>query len=120
MKTRAAFTLCTNPGPPRGLVGWAVAGTLACLWPTISVSGGAVTLPVPCVVGSCGSSGPQAWVTSGSARAVQAGTAMTVTQQSQDVTLNWQSFNISSNGTVTFKQPNASAVALAVSRTVGS
>lgn len=95
----------------RGSLACAVAGTLACLWPAISLSGGA-TLPVPCVKGSCGPSGPQSWVTSGAAQAVQSGNSMTVTQQSEDVILNWQSFNISSNGTVTFRQPDAAAVAL--------
>jgi filamentous hemagglutinin family protein len=91
---------------------WALAGALACLFPALSRAGGGTTLPVPCVAGNCGPNGPQTWVTSGSARAVQSGNTLTVTQQSENAILNWQSFNIDSNGTVTFKQPDAAAVAL--------
>jgi filamentous hemagglutinin len=73
----------------------------------------AASLPVPCAPGGCaGASGPQSWVTAGKANLVQSGNSMTITQSSQNTTLNWQSFNISNNGTVTFKQPNAAAVAL--------
>ena len=70
-----------------------------------------VTLPVPCVAGSCGS-GVSAWVSSGAANAVQQGNTLTVNQLSSNATLNWQTFNISSNGKVTFNQPSATAVAL--------
>jgi filamentous hemagglutinin len=71
----------------------------------------AATLPLPCAVGTCGASA-KTWVTSGNASLVQVGNAMTITQTSENAILNWQSFNISSNGTVTFKQPDAAAVAL--------
>ncbi|BAP87656.1 filamentous haemagglutinin family outer membrane protein [Burkholderiales bacterium GJ-E10] len=37
---------------------------------------------------------------------------MTITQATQNAAINWQSFNIGSNQSVTFVQPNASAVAL--------
>lgn len=103
--------MCLAREARRGSVVWSVAGTLACLWPAVSPASSA-TLPIPCVAGSCGANGPQSWVTSGAAHAVRSGNAMTVTQQTEDVVLNWQSFNISSNGTVTFKQPDATAVAL--------
>jgi filamentous hemagglutinin len=90
-----------------------VAGaTLALLGPMAISSGIAATLPVPCATGSCGVTGPQTWVTTGSAHLVQVGSSMTITQQSENAVLNWQSFNISSDGSVTFKQPDAAAVAL--------
>jgi filamentous hemagglutinin len=72
----------------------------------------AATLPVPCATGSCGTNGPATWVTSGSATFTQAGAALNVTQNSPTAVLNWRSFNISSDGIVTFQQPNAAAVAL--------
>ena len=73
----------------------------------------AATLPVPCAPGGCGgASAPQTWVTSGKANLVQVGNSMTITQSSQNATLNWQTFNISNDGTVTFKQPNVASVAL--------
>src|SRR5271168_1921089 len=84
----------------------------------LSPSGGiplgiAATLPVPCAPGGCaGASGPQTWVTSGKANLVQAGNSMTITQSSQNATLNWQTFNISNDGSVTFKQPNVASIAL--------
>lgn len=73
----------------------------------------AATLPVPCAGNSCVSvAGPQTWVTSGKASLVQVGGQMTITQSTENAVLNWQSFNISSDGTVTFKQPDSTAVAL--------
>src|ERR1700676_2242359 len=55
----------------------------------------AATLPIPCAAGACkGVTGPQTWVTSGSAKLVQVGNAMTITQGSENAVLNWQSFNI--------------------------
>jgi filamentous hemagglutinin len=85
----------------------ALLGPLAVL--SVSIAG---TLPVPCATGACGVTGPQTWVTSGSAHLVQVGNLMTITQLSENAVLNWQSFNVSSDGTVTFKQPDAGAVAL--------
>ncbi|HEY6925831.1 MAG TPA: filamentous hemagglutinin N-terminal domain-containing protein, partial [Steroidobacteraceae bacterium] len=70
----------------------------------------AATLPVPCVAGVCGANNP--FVAFGKAAAVQAGSTLTINQTSQNVSLNWQSFNISADGTVNFVQPNSSAVAL--------
>jgi filamentous hemagglutinin family protein len=68
-------------------------------------------LPVPCVAGSCGASAAK-WVGAGTATAVQTANTLTITQTSSSAILNWKSFNISSDGTVTFKQPGAASVAL--------
>jgi filamentous hemagglutinin len=78
------------------------AGSAAPVW--------AATLPIPCAAGSCGSN--SVWVTAGAATAFQAGNSLTVNQTSQNVLLNWQSFNISKDGTVTFVQPSATSVAV--------
>jgi filamentous hemagglutinin family protein len=79
---------------------------------SVSLLSSAAQLPVPCAAGACGVTGPATWVTSGSAQLVQAGNVLTINQSSSSVILNWQSFNISSDGTVTFKQPDAASVAL--------
>lgn len=71
-----------------------------------------VALPVPCATGACGPTGPNVLVTSGQAGVVQAGNAMTITQQTANATLNWQSFNIGAGGSVQFVQPDANSVAL--------
>ena len=71
-------------------------------------------LPVPCVGGACApAGGPSVWVTSGQAQApvVTAGN-MTINQQSDRATLNWQTFNIGTGNSVEFKQPSADSVAL--------
>ena len=95
--------------PPGQRIRMAVAAALALGGTSLS---SAAQLPVPCATGACGANGPATWVTSGSAQLVQAGNALTINQSTSNVILNWQSFNISSDGTVTFKQPNASSVAL--------
>ena len=87
---------------------WALSLVLACA----ALAAGGVQLPVPCVAGSCGANAPSTWVSSGAATAVQVGNSLTVKQTSPGATLNWQSFNISSNGTVTFKQPGATSTTL--------
>ena len=69
-------------------------------------------LPVPCAPAACGSTGPSKWVTAGAATAVATPNALTVTQTSNSTVLNWSSFDIGAKGTVTFKQPSSSAVAL--------
>ncbi len=51
-------------------------------------------------------------VTAGSASISQSGAAMTVNQQSQKAIINWQTFNIGSQASVNFQQPNSSAIAL--------
>ena len=63
-------------------------------------------LPVACT-GSCGN-----FVSSGAATATWNSNTLNVNQTSSNVTLNWQSFNVSADATVNFKQPDASSVAL--------
>jgi filamentous hemagglutinin len=75
------------------------------------MAAGAV-LPVPCAVGACGSSGPSKFVTAGAATAVATQNSLTVSQTSNSAVLNWSSFDIGANGSVLFKQPGASAIAL--------
>jgi filamentous hemagglutinin len=69
-------------------------------------------LPVPCAPGACGAKGASQFVTSGTATAVATQNALTITQSGNSAILNWSSFNIGANGSVTFKQPSASAIAL--------
>lgn len=65
-------------------------------------------LPVPC--GGCAGG---VWVASGQVQApVIAGNAMSITQQSDKAILNWQSFNVGADNSVTFVQPSSNAVAL--------
>ena len=51
-------------------------------------------------------------VTAGSATINQAGNTLNINQASQKAALNWQNFNIGTNSTVNFVQPNSNAVAL--------
>ena len=51
-------------------------------------------------------------VTAGSATINQTGNTLNINQASQKAALNWQTFNIGTNGTVNFVQPNSNAVAL--------
>ncbi|HPX61139.1 MAG TPA: filamentous hemagglutinin N-terminal domain-containing protein [Deltaproteobacteria bacterium] len=51
-------------------------------------------------------------ITAGSGSIAQSGSAMTVTQSSQQMIANWSTFNIGQNASVAFQQPNAAAVAL--------
>jgi filamentous hemagglutinin family protein len=74
-----------------------------------AVSGGATRLPVQCLGSACGGSG---FVTAGQAASTQVGSKLTINQTSNNATLNWQSFNISANGSVQFIQPTATSVAL--------
>jgi len=53
------------------------------------------------------------FVTSGTAAITESSaTALTVTQQSQKAILNWQSFNVGRDASVTFRQPDSSSAAL--------
>jgi filamentous hemagglutinin len=72
----------------------------------------AAQLPIPCLVHTCGTTGPSQFVTSGSATAVQAGNSLTVQQSSSKAILNWSSFNVSADGKVVFNQPTATSIAL--------
>jgi filamentous hemagglutinin family protein len=71
----------------------------------------ATQLPVPCLVGSCGTNATS-FVSTGAASAVQSGKTLTVKQTSANATLNWASFNISADGKVNFLQPSSNSVAL--------
>jgi len=73
----------------------------------------AAQLPVPCVTASCGTQGgPNGFVTSGAASALQSGNKLTINQTSSNAVLNWSSFNVSANGQVVFQQPSANSIAL--------
>ncbi|WP_114240234.1 MBG domain-containing protein [Dyella sp. C9] len=51
-------------------------------------------------------------VTSGSGRITQSSNTTTISQQSQHLSLSWQSFNVGAAATVDFQQPNASSIAV--------
>jgi len=51
-------------------------------------------------------------VTGGSGTITQSGSTTTIQQSSQNLSLNWQTFNIAPQETVDFVQPNASAIAV--------
>ena len=72
----------------------------------LSLSGGLYISPLA----HAGPTGAQ--VGSGTGNIVQVGTTTTITQTSPTLSLNWQSFNIGKQETVTFVQPSASAVAI--------
>src|SRR6185437_589895 len=67
-------------------------------------------LSLASVAAQAGPSGGQ--VVSGNGQITNSGTTTTITQSSQNLSLNWQSFNIAPQETVTFQQPSASAVAV--------
>ena len=70
-------------------------------------------LPVPCVPGACGKSTSfVATSPTNAATAVQSGNTLTVHQTSNDVTLNWASFNVGTGDKVVFKQPASTSIAL--------
>lgn len=57
-------------------------------------------------------------VTSGSANISQVGNTTNITQNTGKVSINWNKFNIASNETVNFKQPNVNSIAL--NRVIGN
>ncbi|MEJ0099946.1 MAG: filamentous hemagglutinin family protein [Pseudomonadota bacterium] len=71
----------------------------------------AADLPVPCIAGACGSS-VTSWVSSGAAQATRTSDTLTINQSTDQVTLNWSSFNVSADGHVIFNQPSRSSIAL--------
>ncbi len=73
-------------------------------------AGAATQLPIVCVAGSCGPN--ISFLGAGQATATSVGNTLTVNQSSEQAILNWSSFNVSADGHVIFKQPNASAIAL--------
>lgn len=70
------------------------------------------TQPVatPIVSSTASPSGGQ--VTVGSGNISQSGLTTTINQHSQNLSLNWQSFNIGADSTVNFVQPNAQSIAV--------
>jgi len=52
------------------------------------------------------------WVGSGSATSAVVGNNLNIDQTSQNAILNWNSFNVSSDSAVNFRQPSASSIAL--------
>ena len=96
---------------------WTVRDAVALVLGLVGASFGAsaanpVQLPVPCATGACGASGPSQWVTAGRATSTASANTLTINQSSNSAVLNWSSFNVSANGSVTFKQPSSSAIAL--------
>ncbi len=59
-----------------------------------------------------------AQITAGSGSVTQSGNVTSIQQSSNDLSINWQSFNISSNEVVNFVQPSAGA--LAINRILGN
>ena len=70
----------------------------------------AAALTLSCVVAHAAPGGGQ--VVAGSGHIGASGNTTTITQQSQNLSLNWQSFNIAPQETVNFVQPSAAAVAV--------
>src|SRR4051812_22148083 len=73
-----------------------------------------VTLTMAAVLGACvahaGPTGGQ--VSAGNGHIAQSDSITTITQASQNLSINWASFNVAGNERVNFVQPNASAIAL--------
>jgi filamentous hemagglutinin family protein len=88
----------------------AIALCASAVWSGANAAGPA--LPVPCVPGSCGPTGPSQFVTAGSATAVAAQNGMRINQTTSSAILNWASFNIGQGASVTFQQPSSSSIAL--------
>ena len=78
---------------------------------TIDLASGG-ELPIPCGAGTCGPTGPTAWITAGNASATATASSLTIDQSSDRLVLNWQQFNIGSDSEVKFRQPDATSVAL--------
>ena len=85
------------------------------------LKGGKVSLVVSALIGSTTLSfaAPSGGVvTSGSANISSSGNTTNIIQNSGNVTINWDKFNISSNEIVNFKQPNVNSIAL--NRVIGN
>jgi len=76
----------------------------------------AAALSLSAGIAQAGPTGGQ--VTGGSGTITQSGSTTTIQQSSQNLSLNWQTFNIAPQETVDFVQPNASAIA--VNRILGT
>ena len=101
--------------PLRGVVNGVVSGVVSGITNGAAVLGLSALSALYAPWALAAPSGAQ--VTVGSGNIAQSGAVTTITQGSQNLAINWQSFNIASNETVNFVQPNAAAVAL--NRVVG-
>jgi len=73
----------------------------------------ATVLALSATVAQAGPGGPAGGVvTGGNGTITQSGSTTTITQSSQNLFVNWQSFNVAPQDTVDFVQPNASAIAV--------
>src|SRR5579862_5515943 len=71
---------------------------------------GACVLGLPTTASWAAPTGGQ--ITAGNGQITQSGNQTTISQQSQNLAIDWRSFNIGANQAVTFSQPGASAIAL--------
>ena len=72
----------------------------------------AALLALSATVAHAGPSPTGGQVTSGNGTITQAGSTTIIQQSSQNLSLNWQTFNIASQSTVDFVQPNRTAIAV--------
>jgi filamentous hemagglutinin family protein len=93
-----------------GIYRFALAASAGALTWSASLSAG--ELPSACFAGSCGALAPNGWLSQGKASLVSVGSNMEITQITSAATFNWSSFNIGTDSSVTFKQPDVSSVAL--------
>jgi filamentous hemagglutinin family protein len=70
----------------------------------------AAALSLTAIAAQAGPTGGQ--VTAGAGQITQSGATTTVSQSSQNLSLNWSTFNIASQETVNFVQPSSSAIAV--------
>ena len=85
------------------------------------LKGGKISLVVSALLGSAiiASAAPtEGVVTSGSATISQSGNTTNINQSTSKASINWQNFNVSSNETVNFNQPNTNSITL--NRVVGN
>jgi filamentous hemagglutinin len=97
--------------PRHWLITRMLPGLFGGLLGTLGVAAGS-KLPIPCAPNACGPTGPSKFVTSGAATATATANALTVQQTSNTAILNWSSFDIGPSGSVTFKQPGSTSIAL--------
>ncbi len=82
----------------------------SCVWAvSATLTTQAAELPIMCVAGACG---PGITFNTGGSTATAVGTTLTVNQVTESAILNWQSFNISKDGSVVFRQPSSASTAL--------
>jgi filamentous hemagglutinin family protein len=69
-------------------------------------------LPMPCAPGACGTTGASQFITGGSVNAVYTKNSLAINQTTNSAILNWSSFDIGAGGSVVFRQPTATSIAL--------